>query len=223
MTRAYLRGLARESAKEAASPRAGAPERRELAEILSAAGVVETHDAPRLLPAAAREDAPREPLMSAAMRLLSGEDAAAFFARSEELAYLANVLAAGCSYEGRRMRPAEAVRAAVATCSLGLELSLARARDPARAGASLLRTHTADGLFRAAWRALEHDVRAPAAKRKPDLARMEPAAADALRALMDDCPHLAGALAVGEDALIARASQLAEARAFLRALGKAPR
>ena len=50
----------------------------------------------------------REPLLVRAMRALAETDSVAFAARSEELAYLANVLVAGDSIEGRRYRPAEA-------------------------------------------------------------------------------------------------------------------
>jgi hypothetical protein len=88
-----------------------------------------------------------EPLLVVALRRLAEEGDPAFDARSEELAYLANVLAAGCSLEGRRMRPVEATRAAIAFVSRGLELEV----RGARAATELLRTRQADGLFRAAW------------------------------------------------------------------------
>jgi NAD(P)-dependent dehydrogenase (short-subunit alcohol dehydrogenase family) len=53
------------------------------------------------------------------MRVLAEKDAAVFAARSEEIAYLANVLVAGASIDGRRYRPAEAVREAVEVVQSG--------------------------------------------------------------------------------------------------------
>jgi hypothetical protein len=48
-------------------------------------------------------------------------DGAAYARRTEELAYLANVLMAGCSFASRRFRAVEAADAALAACNLGLE------------------------------------------------------------------------------------------------------
>ena len=48
-------------------------------------------------------------------------DEAAFAARTGELAFLANVLMAGCSVQSRPFTPQEASDAAVATCNLGIE------------------------------------------------------------------------------------------------------
>ena len=44
--------------------------------------------------------------------------------RKEELSYLANVLISGCSVGGRKLRPVEALEAAIAFTNLGLELAL---------------------------------------------------------------------------------------------------
>jgi hypothetical protein len=52
---------------------------------------------------------------------LRRHDTAAYARRTAELAYLTNVLISGCSFQSRRFRPAEATRAALATCNLGLE------------------------------------------------------------------------------------------------------
>jgi hypothetical protein len=46
---------------------------------------------------------------------------AAHFSAAEELAYLANVLLAGCRIQGREFSPAEASAAVASTCNLGLE------------------------------------------------------------------------------------------------------
>ena len=82
--------------------------------------------------------------------------------RMEELAYLANVLAAGCAIEGRALRPLESAHLAVAVCNLGIEHML---RDePARAPATTVLHHQgADKLFRIGWRLLVQEVVLPAA------------------------------------------------------------
>jgi hypothetical protein len=54
---------------------------------------------------------------------------AAHDAAAEELAYLANVLLAGCTIQGRAFSPGEASAAAAATCNLGLEHWPATWRD----------------------------------------------------------------------------------------------
>lgn len=93
-------------------------------------------------------------------------------ARADELAYLANVTAEGVVVLGRRLRPAEAVRAAMATVSLGLEVSLHEhgKKGSDELAAHRLETHTADALFRkglahlvaVAGRAAERSKHAPA-------------------------------------------------------------
>lgn len=112
-----------------------------------------------------------EPLLVRAMRRLAEEDAARFTERTEELAYLVNVLVAGCSFRGRRLRPVEAAAAVIATCSEGLALAL-QGKGPRKAAAATttspttptleaawtaLRDHPADGLFRLAWREIDTD------------------------------------------------------------------
>jgi hypothetical protein len=141
VTRAYFRGLGRLT--RPASPSAPTAEPSGLARVLLEAGVV-TRDVPPRLGAGART--PREPLLLRAMRSLAESDAAAFAARSEELAYLANTLVAGASLEGRRYRPAEAVQKVIEVCSRGLELASKKG-----AAIAVLQQHPAEGLFRLAW------------------------------------------------------------------------
>jgi Family of unknown function (DUF6178) len=159
MTRAYFRGL------DAAAPRTEKAPRSapgpELLALLERAGIGEPTDVPRL-PAAHSKGEPEadEPLLVRAMRRLSEKEPRVFFERSEQLAYLANVLSSGCTFRGRRMRPIESVRASLAVCNLGLELGLpsGRGRDPVEAALVVLRDHPADGLFRVAWSRLARDV-----------------------------------------------------------------
>ncbi len=125
--------------------------------LLGEAGVVEVVEArPQLAAPTAEETGAPDPLFARAMRALAELDPERFAERSEELAYLANVLVAGCPLRGGRMRPAEAVQAALAICSLGLELRLRE--QPAEEPAQALRSEPADALFRLAWQRLQREV-----------------------------------------------------------------
>ncbi len=72
----------------------------------------------RLLPAAADD---RLPHVRRHLLRVQEKDAAAHARCTEELAYLANVLVSGCSFQSRRFRPVEAADAVLAVCNLGLE------------------------------------------------------------------------------------------------------
>jgi hypothetical protein len=100
-------------------------------------------------------------LLERALAALADRDAEAAARRIDELGYLANVLASGCSLGGRAFRPFEAAIAAAATCNLGLErLSMdddASAVSPGQAGDALAR-HGADKAFRIGVWILHHDV-----------------------------------------------------------------
>jgi len=214
VTRAHFRTLVKESpraSRTAAAPLRGTPATG-LLRVLRDAEVVEAKVDQRLLPAAPEVAiGAADPLLIRAMRLLGEDEAGSFAERSEELAYLANVLVAGCSFERRRLRPIEALRAAIATSSLGLALCLderrgTRRRPPrtedddglvARAAAAL-KQRTVDGLFRLAWHRLSEDVTTPArALAARGAEELDPAVRLALSGLADECPHLAGALAPG--------------------------
>ena len=91
------------------------------------------------------------PLVVQALRVLAETSPPVFAARSEELAYLSNVLVAGCSVEGRRLRPLEAVEHVLAVVSLGLWL-VGGAQAETAAAAELAR-QPADVLFRHALHA----------------------------------------------------------------------
>lgn len=144
VTRAYFRELSPKAV--AAGPRPAARRKgRALLRLLAKNGIDETSAAADETPAAARSPETELPL-AAAMRRLADAAPDAFARRNEEIAYLANVLAAGCPFQGRKLRPIEAVRAAIATVDRGLSLETKR-RDPV----TVLRDATADGLFRVAW------------------------------------------------------------------------
>jgi hypothetical protein len=86
--------------------------------VLAEAGLVPQR--PRALLEGASTEAPLtfiRPLMA----YLRDTDLDAHFARSRELAFLANTLMAGCSVQSRPLTPQEASDAVVGTCNLGLE------------------------------------------------------------------------------------------------------
>jgi len=172
ITKAYFRGLrtqasapatrAQAKGAEPAVDPAGAREAARLVELLRDAEVLPKAQAMALLASPQEGDRGEdEGILGPAMRRLAARAAGDHARRMEELAFLANVLAAGCSIEGRAMRPAEAARAAVAVCDLGLDHLVegeAKTVDGALA-------EGADKLFRVGWRLLAQEVAGPAARK----------------------------------------------------------
>lgn len=94
------------------------------------------------------------PLASRALRLLGSRGSAAVQARTDELSYLVNVLMAGCTVHGRRLRPVEAVEHVLDLVSLGLGLQLGAADPGPEQAADLLENYPADGLWRLVCQAI---------------------------------------------------------------------
>jgi uncharacterized protein DUF6178 len=150
LTRAYFRELGRAStASSAPANRKPSSPPRDLAALLAASGITRDDPAPARLTAGSSRRS--EPRLIAALRELSEQAPEKFTERSEELAYLSNVLVAGASVDERRLRPLEAVEHAIDCVSLGL--ALARLASPAASDAQVLAAHPCDGLFRWALRA----------------------------------------------------------------------
>lgn len=143
------------------------------------------------------------------------------FVRSEELAFTANVVAEGVAVQGRRLRPFEAVRAALGAVNLGLELVLAeRGLSGEEAAARVLAEIGCDLLFR---RAVAHSVRTlEDAARRSNLPKTDPARIAALAPF----PYLVDGR--GEPAFLDSLGRLASAVATLapvrarKASGHAP-
>jgi hypothetical protein len=172
LTRAYFRELSRapSASRAAPPPPAAPPRRRDLLALLESAGVARDVAAPLQLAAGAA--ARPEPLLIAALRRLAEVAPDQLAERSEELAYLTNVLLAGAGVDGRRLRPLEAVEHAIDGVSLGLALACpANAPDAAGAAAALLRTHPCDGLFR--WALQEAGKKPRRGRRQLDAALRE--------------------------------------------------
>jgi hypothetical protein len=150
LTAAYFRELARHEPSgrgAVGTPPPAADTQRQVDAFLATlqeSGVLEPAR-PRLLlgPAEAGDDRLgriRAHLLDAQQR-----DADARARSTEELAYLANVLIAGCSLDGRRFRAVEAADAVLAACNLGLQKKNADASDLV-------------GVFRAGWNILYEEV-----------------------------------------------------------------
>jgi hypothetical protein len=153
LTRAYFRELDR--APRRSSGRAAQPSRWQL-------------------PALADQEAR---LVVQALQRLAEQAPALFAERAEELAYLSNVLLAGCSVSGRKLRPIEAVEHTLAVVSLGLWLSRAGKAEALEEASEALRRTPCDGLFRLACR------QAPG--RRPETSRhVDPGALAAVQALL---------------------------------------
>jgi hypothetical protein len=167
ITKAYFRELDREALSGARGPTIARGARALPASPALEALLAEPRDpSASAAPTAASSHA--HSLLERALAKLSPEVLAV---RADELAYLANVTAEGVVVLGRRLRPLEAVRAAMATVSLGLEVSLHEhgKKSSVELAAHRLETHTADALFR---KGLAHLV--AVAGRASDKARHAP-------------------------------------------------
>jgi hypothetical protein len=85
------------------------------------------------------------------MQFVLDRDDAAYSARSGEIAFLANVILAGCSIQARPFTAQEAWDGAVAVCNLGLENWPAEPED-------FLMAHDLVSVFQVGWSVLYRDV-----------------------------------------------------------------
>jgi Family of unknown function (DUF6178) len=121
---------------------------------------------PRALLSTPEARAPRLGHIRARLEFAFDQNHAAYLARNEELAYLANALMAGCSIQARPFTAQEASDAAVAICNLGLE-NWPPHWLPANTTAlpiSFLVDHDLVGVFQVGWKVLHEDVGLYAAK-----------------------------------------------------------
>jgi Family of unknown function (DUF6178) len=127
-------------------------------EILSDAGILA--QPPRALPGGSEARAPRLGQIRSRLEFAFDQDQAAYSARNEELAYLANTLMAGCSIQARPFTAQEASDAAIAICNLGLENWPLRWL-PAKVTAtpiSFLIDHDLVSVFQVGWTVLHCEV-----------------------------------------------------------------
>ena len=120
-------------------------------ELLTEAGVL-PQPAPRgLLTSAHDQSLSRLAQIHHHMQFVFERDQVAYGERNAELAYLANVLMAGCSIQSRSFTAREASDAAVAVCNLGL------AKSPPLPDDYLI-DHDLIGIFQIGWTALHEEV-----------------------------------------------------------------
>jgi len=127
-------------------------------DVLLEAGVLA--QAPQALLGGSEGHAPRLGRIQAQMQFVLDRDQAAYSTRSEELAYLANTLMAGCGIQARPFTAQEASDAAVAVCNLGLE-NWPSHWLPANTMAlpdSFLVDHDLVSVFQVGWVVLYNDV-----------------------------------------------------------------
>ncbi len=149
VTKAYFRSVA-PSAQPTSRTKLDDAGQARFTGLLRDAGV--TEPVRPALPCGKAKSAPSFQRSIAAMRK---SDPELYAQRTEELAYLTNVLVTGSSFAGRTFRPVEAAEAAIATCNLGFEKLLAG--STARASQAVRRC-SADHAFRIGWHLLFHDV-----------------------------------------------------------------
>jgi hypothetical protein len=127
-------------------------------EILHDAGILA--QPPRASLSGSEGHAPRLGHIRARLEFALDQDQAAYSARNEELAYLANTLMAGCSIQARPFTAQEASDAAIAVCNIGLE-NWPPHWLPANAKAppiSFLVDHDLVSVFQVGWKILHDDV-----------------------------------------------------------------
>ncbi|HKQ72421.1 MAG TPA: DUF6178 family protein [Blastocatellia bacterium] len=127
-------------------------------EVLIDAGILAQPPRAMLIGSEAR--ASRLGHIRARLEFALDQDQAAYSARNEELAYLANTLMAGCSIQARPFTAQEASDAAIAICNLGLEnwpphWLPANATPPP---ISFLVDHDLVSVFQVGWAVLHNDV-----------------------------------------------------------------
>jgi hypothetical protein len=149
IARSYFREMELAPVSDQAGPAAN--DMAEVIELLADAGVL-AQQAPRGLLNAAPDEPPRHlPRLHAQMHSVFERDPVAYGERNAELAYLANMLIAGCSIQSRPFAAKEAADAAVAVCNLGFEKSPHLQDD-------YLVAHDLIGIFQIGWTALYKDV-----------------------------------------------------------------
>jgi hypothetical protein len=139
-----------------------------IVDVLLDAGILEPP--PRALLCGPEGPGPRLARIQAHMQFARDTNIAAFSMRTEEFAYLANTIVAGCSIQARPFTVQEASDAAAAICNLGLENWPPRWLPPeARRGSSVLQAGAAlpDGflvdhdlvsVFQVGWTVLHENV-----------------------------------------------------------------
>jgi hypothetical protein len=114
---------------------------------------------PRALLDGVRDDRTRFALVQQQLQVALELDPGAYSKRTEELAYLANALMAGCSIQARAFTDREASDAGLAICNLGLEHWPRHwLAEPTHVPEDFLVGHDLVGVFQVGWTVLHRDV-----------------------------------------------------------------
>lgn len=127
-----------------------------LVDVLLEAGVFP--QPPRALLGGPQNDSPRLARIQAQMQVASDRDHAAYAKRTEEFAFLANTVMAGCSIQGRPFTVREASDAAAAACNLGLENWPPQWSGGRTLPEDFLVAHDLIGVFQVGWTVLHARV-----------------------------------------------------------------
>jgi hypothetical protein len=126
---------------------------REVAEIPAQTWTMTRPPGNLLEPGDDSDQSARLPELRRLMEYVRDHDETAYLARSRELAFLANVLVAGCSVQSRTFTPQEASDAAACVCNLGLECWRGEALPD-----EFFVDHDLVMAFESGWSALYRDV-----------------------------------------------------------------
>ena len=163
LARAYFRAVDSSPALNQRDARNAETETdNDVMELLTEAGVAPQQAPQGLLAGARDESLGRLADMHRYMRIVLERNPAAYEERHAELAYLANVLIAGCSIQSRPFTAKEASEAVAAVCNLGLAKS--PLAEDYLAGRDLI------GIFQIGWTALHEEVGTYAARTLIDVA-----------------------------------------------------
>ncbi len=99
----------------------------------------------------------RANVLQHALHAVNDRDHDVYLVRIQELAFLGNVILAGCSLQGRPFTPPEASDAAVAVCSLGLQ-NWTSPHDESAASETVLLARSLVDVFEWGWSLLYRDV-----------------------------------------------------------------
>jgi hypothetical protein len=158
ITRTYFRELSKAPGASGRAPRAAKPAPARLLALLEAArDELDEEEPVRPVPrlGAAADPGAVGRAFRDAVQALAERDPTLHARRLEELAYLANVLLAGATLDGRRYRSLEAAEAVMAICNLGLQHVLgAPGPEGSEAALEIVIRQSAPQLFRVGWQRL---------------------------------------------------------------------
>ena len=109
------------------------------------------------------DTADNQTLLQLALQQINETSPELYQTRIAELSYVGNVISAGCTLNGVRMRDIEASRAAMATCTLGIDVALHRSNDTWSIDyiTEIIKQIPMERLFLAGWKSLPRDASSP--------------------------------------------------------------